>query len=246
MIEHMFRLPRPEGGMEVFVAHPAGGGAWPVIILYMDMWGLRATLLDIARGIAAAGYCCVLPDLYYRRGKVRYAARDIPGLKLSFADLEPERQVALRAAMDGLSDAMVIDDTAALLDALSRDASVRHGPVGAIGYCMGGRHALCVAGTFPQRIKATACRRRLHYRRRQFAASLGPARRRRALLRPRGARPVRSTGRSRAAGAGAVGLPRPLSLARARRRRARLCHARPQRVRSEGYRAGLGNDFGNA
>jgi carboxymethylenebutenolidase len=157
MIEHMFRLLRPEGGMEVFAVHPAGGGPWPAVILYMDMWGLRATLLDIARDIAAAGYCCVLPDLYYRRGKVRHAARDIPGLKLSFADLEPERQAALRAAMDGLSDAMVIDDTAALLDALSRDASVRHGPVGAIGYCMGGRHALCVAGTFPQRIKATAC-----------------------------------------------------------------------------------------
>jgi carboxymethylenebutenolidase len=59
--------------------------------------------------------------------------------------------------MDGLSDAMVIDDTAALLEALSHDAAVRHGPVGVVGYCMGGRHALCVAGTFPQRIKATAC-----------------------------------------------------------------------------------------
>src|SRR5262249_1324280 len=32
-----------------------------------------------------------------------------------------------------------------------------HGSVGAVGYCMGGRHALCVAGTFPQRFKATAC-----------------------------------------------------------------------------------------
>jgi carboxymethylenebutenolidase len=157
MIEHTFRLPRPNGEMEVFVVHPAGGGASPAVILYMDMWGFRATLLDIARSVAAAGYYCVLPDLYYRRGKIRYAGRDIPGLKLSFADLEPERQTALRAAMDGLSDAMVIDDTVALLDALSRDASVRHGPVGAVGYCMGGRHALCVAGTFPQRFKATAC-----------------------------------------------------------------------------------------
>jgi carboxymethylenebutenolidase len=157
MIELTFHLARAEGDMEVFVVRPAGTGALPAVILYMDMWGLRATLLDIARDVAAAGYHCVLPDLYYRRGKVRYAARDIPGLKLAFADLEPERQIALRAAMDGLSDAMVIEDTAALLDALSRDALVRHGPLGAIGYCMGGRHALCVAGTFPQRFKAAAC-----------------------------------------------------------------------------------------
>src|SRR5262245_31368962 len=112
----------------------------------MDMWGFRATLNDIARRIAAAGYLCVLPDLYYRGGTVRYAARDVTGQKLSFADLEPERQIALRAAMDGLSNQMVVEDTAALLDVLSRDASVRHGPVGAVGYCMGGRHALCVAG----------------------------------------------------------------------------------------------------
>ena len=107
MIERTYQLPRPDGDMEVFAEHPAGGGAWPAVILYMDMWGFRAALFDIARGVAAAGYYCVLPDLYYRRGKVRYAARDIPGLKLAFADLEPARQTALRAAMDGLSDAMV-------------------------------------------------------------------------------------------------------------------------------------------
>ena len=59
--------------------------------------------------------------------------------------------------MDGLSDAMVIEDTAVLFDFMRRDAAVRQGPAGAVGYCMGGRHALCVAGTFPQRFKATAC-----------------------------------------------------------------------------------------
>ena len=157
MIERTFHLPRSGGKMEVFVAHPARGGALPAVILYMDMWGIRAVLHDIARSVAAAGYHCVLPDLYYRRGKVRYAATDAPGRRLSFADLEPERQTALRAAMDGLSDAMVIEDTSFLLDFMSRDAAVRHGPAGAVGYCMGGRHALCVAGTFPQRFKATAC-----------------------------------------------------------------------------------------
>ena len=143
--------------METFLVHPSAGNAFSAVILYMDMWGMRATLADIARRIAAAGYYCVLPDLYYRGGHVRHAARDIPGRQLNFAALEPERQTALRAAMDGLSDAMIIEDTAFLLDFMRRDPSVRRGPVGAVGYCMGGRHALCVAGTFPQRVKATAC-----------------------------------------------------------------------------------------
>src|SRR5262249_61201202 len=33
---------------------------------------------------------------------------------------------------------------------------VRRGAVGAIGYCMGGRHVLCVAGHFPEQITASA------------------------------------------------------------------------------------------
>jgi dienelactone hydrolase len=40
MIERTFHLPRLGGEMEVFVAHPARGGALPSVILYMDMWGI--------------------------------------------------------------------------------------------------------------------------------------------------------------------------------------------------------------
>ena len=156
MIERRLQLPRPGGAMETFAVHPSGEGKFPSVILYMDMWGMRATLEHVARRIAAAGYYCILPDLYYRGGRIRYAAHDIPGRQLNFAALEPAHQTALRAAMDGLSDAMVIEDTAYLLDFM-RDQPVLNGPVGAVGYCMGGRHALCVAGTFPQRFKATAC-----------------------------------------------------------------------------------------
>ena len=45
------------------------------------------------------------------------------------------------------------------LSNLFLDASgwVLPGPAGAIGYCMGGRHVLCVAGSFPERIRAAAC-----------------------------------------------------------------------------------------
>ncbi len=157
MIEQTLQLRVPAVEMETFVVHPSGGGRFPPVILFMDMWGIRTALTDIARSIAAAGYCCILPDFYYRNGKVRYAARDVVGRPLAFTDLEPERQIALRAAMDGLNNAMVIEDTALLLDFMRSSEPVRPGPVGAVGYCMGGRHALCVAGTFPQHFKATAC-----------------------------------------------------------------------------------------
>lgn len=157
MIERSLPLSRPGGSMEVFVVHPAEGRSFPPVVLYMDMWGMRETLRDVARNLAAAGYFCILPDLYYRQGVVRCAAGAMDGRRLSFADLEPARQVALRAAMDALTDERVIDDTGAMLAFMSAGQPVREGPVAAVGYCMGGRHALCAAASYPARFKAAAC-----------------------------------------------------------------------------------------
>jgi carboxymethylenebutenolidase len=51
---------------------------------------------------------------------------------------------------------MVVDDTGAILEFVRRGEPVRPGGVGTIGYCMGGRHVLCVAGQFPERMRASA------------------------------------------------------------------------------------------
>ena len=51
---------------------------------------------------------------------------------------------------------MVVDDTGAILDFVRRGEPVRAGGVGTIGYCMGGRHVLCVAGHFPEQAIASA------------------------------------------------------------------------------------------
>ena len=157
MIEQTVDLPRSGKSMEIFVAHPDEGGPFPPVIMYMDMWGMREVLRDLARRVATVGYCCVLPDFYYRGGRVRYAEQDDARLGKSFDDVAPGRQSALRSAMDGLSDAMVVEDTEALLQYLDGCDWVRPGPIGAIGYCMGGRHALCVSGKFSERVRATAC-----------------------------------------------------------------------------------------
>lgn len=147
----------PAGAMDVFIAHPAGGKPSPAVILYMDMWGMREVLCKLVRRVAQAGYFCILPDLYYRQGRIRYADKDEPRPGKSFAELPPEKQVLLKASMDGLSDTMVLEDTSAILDFLDSNAAVIKCPVGAVGYCMGGRHAICAAGKWPDRIRAAAC-----------------------------------------------------------------------------------------
>lgn len=144
-----------DGTMETVLARPAAPGA-PVVIVYMDVWGIRPELVDVARDVAAAGYCAVLPDLYYRQGRVRHEFRDPDGKMITLARLSPEQQEQVRTPLRKLTDAMVIADTDALLAVLDREHGAGGRPVGTIGYCMGGRFALNAFGTTSGRVRAAA------------------------------------------------------------------------------------------
>ena len=74
MHEKIVEILTADGRMETFITHPEQGGPFAPIIVYMDVWGLREELYDIARKVAVVGYFVVLPDLYYRQGRIRRAA----------------------------------------------------------------------------------------------------------------------------------------------------------------------------
>jgi len=156
MIERHVEIPTASGAMETFITHPVENSPFPPVILYMDVWGLREELFDIARRIATVGYCCMVPDLYYRQGRVRHEYRDERGRMISMELLDEERKEIVRKPMRALTDAMVVDDTRALLAFIDRDEAAGSGHIGVIGYCMGGRHVFRVAGEFPHRIRASA------------------------------------------------------------------------------------------
>jgi len=156
MHEKIVDVPTADGRMETFIVHPQEGGAFAPVVVYMDVWGLREELYDIARKIAVVGYYVMLPDLYYRQGRVRHQWRDAQGRMISMHNLDPERQAQVRAPLQQLSDAMVVADSGALLAFVERGAPVQPGPVGSIGYCMGGRHAICVSAAYPECFVAAA------------------------------------------------------------------------------------------
>jgi carboxymethylenebutenolidase len=156
MIERLVAVPTASGRMETFITHPVEGGPFPAVVLYMDIWGIREELHDIARRVATVGYCCLVPDLYYRQGRVRNEFRDERNRMVSFALLDAAQKEQVRTPLEKLTDTMVVDDTGALLDFLARGEPVRPGAMGSIGYCMGGRHVFCVAGAFPDRFRASA------------------------------------------------------------------------------------------
>jgi len=156
MRERFLDIETGTGRMQTFVTHPEQGGPFPAVIIYMDIWGVREELFEIARRVGTVGYYCLVPDFYYRQGRVRHEFRDEQNRMISLHALDEERRQRVIAPGRRLSNQMVVDDTGAILAFLGRGEPVRAGGVGAIGYCMGGRHVLCAAGHFPEQVKASA------------------------------------------------------------------------------------------
>jgi carboxymethylenebutenolidase len=144
MQEFHVDLTTPDGQMECFAAHPDGDGPFPAVILYMDVVGIREELRDMARQIAAQGYLCLLPDQFYRDGKVRF--------DLSKGAEELQRMFAMGGT---LTVDRVMRDTRAMLDYLESNPVVG-GLTGCVGHCMGGQFVVAAAGTFPDQIGAGA------------------------------------------------------------------------------------------
>ncbi|QKD03388.1 dienelactone hydrolase family protein [Mesorhizobium loti] len=117
------------------------------VILYQDAFGPRPALDDMAERLANEGYAVLVPDLFYRNAP--YGPFDA---KTAF--IEEKTKTALMALVTGTTQEMTISDSAAFLDALAAEGVT--GPIGTVGYCMGGARALNAAATYPDRIKAAA------------------------------------------------------------------------------------------
>lgn len=154
MIESITDIPTPDGRMDTFIVHPEEGGSFPCVFVLMDIWGLREELYDVARRIATSGYTCVLPNFWYRSGKVRFEYRDGNGKMLSMKDLPKEKQDELHANMKRVTDTMAMADIRAAMDFVDRGPA-KPGPKGSIGYCLGGRLGLQAAFHWPDVFRAT-------------------------------------------------------------------------------------------
>lgn len=134
------------GRMPAFAAAPADGQPAPAIIFYMDAPGFREELCNMARRIAKHGYFCILPDMYYRLGTVRF---DIPRRTDAMSKV-------IFAAMDHLTNELVAEDTGCILAWLDAQGRAKPGPVGCVGHCMSGRYITTAAARYPTRIAAAA------------------------------------------------------------------------------------------
>jgi carboxymethylenebutenolidase len=155
MIESMTDIETPDGRMDTFVCHPEEGGMFPSVMILMDIWGLREELFDIARKVAVTGYHCVVPNFWYRQGRVRFEFRDSKGQMLSFEHIPVEAQKQMREQMRVTPDEMAMADFRSVLKFLETQP-VKPGPKGTIGYCLGGRYSLEAAALYPEHFRASA------------------------------------------------------------------------------------------
>ena len=139
-----------DGNCPSYVYRPDGSGPWPAVLVFMDGLGVRPALLELGERLATYGYLVLLPDLFYRSGP--YEPMDA-GVVFS----DPEKRKVLFEKFIGLAtQAGIMADTEAFLDYLGAQPDVKPGAIGTTGYCMGGLMSLTAAGTYPERIAATA------------------------------------------------------------------------------------------
>jgi carboxymethylenebutenolidase len=133
-----------------YIFHPTGKGPWPAVLMFMDGLGIRPAMLEVGERLATYGYFVLLPDLFYRAGP--YEPMDARSV---FAD-PAQRKILMEKFFAHASQAMIMSDTQAFLDDLTARPDVKSGGIGTTGYCMGGLMSLAAAGTYPDRIVATA------------------------------------------------------------------------------------------
>ena len=149
MNQHRVDLPTEDGTLDAYVFEPHGAaGPWPAVVMYMDAFGIRPQLGEMAQRLASNGYVVALPNLYHRTPFSPFDPQQV-------AVEGPERG-RFKGMVASINGPMVMRDTAGVLEHLDTRPAVKRSPIGALGYCMGGGYALAAAGTFPDRVAVAA------------------------------------------------------------------------------------------
>ena len=143
MQERFVQLDTGAGTMETFIVHPDSGGPHPVVLFLMDAPGMREEIRDMSRRLATSGYYVMTSQLYYR---------DVDHFNV-FETGDRDRMFEL---MGNLSNAMVNDDTGAMIELADADDAADASRVGVVGYCMSGPFAVMVAAAHNDRVRAAA------------------------------------------------------------------------------------------
>jgi carboxymethylenebutenolidase len=141
-----------DGTADAILAAPEARGPHPGVLFYMDAFGPRPRLEEMAGHLAGQGYVVLVPNLFYRQGR----APLVDTSELMKPEARGNLFATLRPWMRQLTPERAMSDADAYLDHLAGRDEVADGPMGVTGYCMGGALALRTAAHRPEQIAAAA------------------------------------------------------------------------------------------
>ena len=125
------------GNMGAYVARPEGAGAYPGVLLFMEIFGINAHIRSVADRVAAEGYVVLAPDLFHR---------EAPGIELGYDQANLAKGIEI---MGKVRPTGILADVTAAHAALTKRSDVKGRGIGTIGFCFGGHVAYRTACELP-------------------------------------------------------------------------------------------------
>ena len=152
VVETNVEVKTPDGVCDAAFIHPATG-SHPGVLIWPDAFGLRPSMRDIGKRIAAEGYSVLVPNPFYRLAKAPVIQDPS-----SFSFQNPADMAKLQPLMASVNAAGAAEKDAsayvAFLDAQPQVNKAKK--MGTQGYCMGGPLVVRTAAALPDRIGAGA------------------------------------------------------------------------------------------
>jgi len=151
LVETDVEIKTPDGVCDAAFIHPASG-THPGVLIWPDAFGLRPSMRDMAKRIAADGYSVLVPNPFYRVSKAPFTT----GANFNFQNADDMAKLRpLMASVNAPGNAE--KDAVAYIDFLDAQKQVNKSKkIGTQGYCMGGPLVMKTAATRADRVGAGA------------------------------------------------------------------------------------------
>jgi carboxymethylenebutenolidase len=150
VVETNVDIKTPDGTCDAAFIHPATG-SHPGVLIWTDAFGLRPSMRDIGKRIAAEGYSVLVPNPFYRVAKAPVFDNPSAFDFSNQADMAKLRPLMASVNAPGAPEKDAVAYIA-FLDAQSQVNKAKK--IGTQGYCMGGPLVMKTCAALPNRVGA--------------------------------------------------------------------------------------------
>jgi len=147
MIEKKVEIKTADGVADAEFFYRDEQGAWPGVIMYPDVGGLRPVFRDMAKRLASEGFAVLVPNPFYRVARVP--------VYTDFKFGDEKTTARMNEVRPSVTPAGIARDAHAYVAFLKSQKQVK-GRIGTVGYCMGGGMAMRTAAAEPDQVAGAA------------------------------------------------------------------------------------------